>query len=250
MAASWYSTKVLRYAPIGYLPIWEASGLTIEDQSGNNFDGTAASVTLAQPGIGDGNTAGSFDGADSVIDWYSTGLRDAFSGAEGTLLVWAKVSGAGVWTDSTQRRIVSLAVDANNFVKILKSTANGRLTFVYEANNVTETVDYDTTSPLGFFMVALTWSVTGDAMIAYFNEATVGNSTGLDTWAGTLAAALTTIGATNTTPDNEWSGSIAHVALWDSALSAENLLDLHKFLGVHVSDANTYSPVKSRRITL
>ena len=99
-----YADKILGYSPIAYWPLWEADGSTAEDISGNGFDGAYVDVTLGADGIGDGRTCPLFDGAAGYMNAFSTGLRDAFNGAEGSFAIWAKVFNVGVWTDGNNNR--------------------------------------------------------------------------------------------------------------------------------------------------
>ena len=71
--------------------------------------------------------APAFDGTNSYVNIYSASLNTAFSGSAGTFLCWAKVSGAGVWTDAAWRNLITLRVDASNYVEIAKSSTNNRL---------------------------------------------------------------------------------------------------------------------------
>ena len=104
LAGGGYSDKVLGYSPIAYWPLWEASGATAEDISGNGFDGAYTGVTLGQEGIGDGNTCPLFDGANDYVDIYSAGFAGALMRLRVPLTGWMKVFNAGVWTDSEWQR--------------------------------------------------------------------------------------------------------------------------------------------------
>ena len=85
---------------LAYWPVWEASGAVADNIEGTAArDGAYTGVDLGQPGIGDGNTCPWWDGANDYCNIYSTSLRDAFNGAEGTIACWAKVNSAAVWTD-------------------------------------------------------------------------------------------------------------------------------------------------------
>jgi len=123
---------------------------------------------------------------------------------------------------------VNLEADTNNNIRMTKlNSPNNTLRFRRRAAGATaQTIDF-TLSDTVFVCVAMTWSDSGDALKAYFQGAQGGSTlTGLATWAGALAAATSVIGAQNTSAGNPWSGSVAHVALWDAALSAGEIAAL------------------------
>ena len=105
-----YSQKILNLGPIAYWPLNDASGTAaVELVAGMN--GTYSGVDLAQaqapfvaPLFGDGD----------FCNIYSAGLNalKAFF-TEGTVSIWAKVSGAGVWSDGVARRIFAV-ISASN----------------------------------------------------------------------------------------------------------------------------------------
>ena len=95
-----YARKVLaidRDNLIAYWRLSEASGSVAD-----NLEGTAArdagydaDVTLGQPGIGDGRTSVLFDlSADEFVDCFTTSFRDAWDGAEGSMIAWVAYDGA------------------------------------------------------------------------------------------------------------------------------------------------------------
>lgn len=225
-----YTNKVIALSPIGYWPMAEASGTTIIDESGNGRNGAykgTGEPLLGQPGIGDGRTAPLFDGTNDFANVFSASLQAAFNGAEGTLAIWFKVSAAGVWTDATTRRIMYFQADTNNRVRFEKSTTNNQIAFVYTAGATAKSVLWNNAGPLGWQQIAITWSKSADQMIAYQNGVQTGaTQTGLGVFAGSLAAATTEVGASDTSGSNPWSGYAAHAAVWSSALSAAQVATL------------------------
>jgi hypothetical protein len=223
-----YSERVLSYSPTAYWPLWEASGSAAACLINSEQNGAYTGVTLGQTGIGDGETCPLFDGANDYLDIYSLTLRAAFPGAEGTLLLWFKVANAGVWADSTNRRIVGIvAGNANNRVLVTKTSTNGRLAFAYSAGGTHETLNDDGHSETTWLPLALTWSKTADQFKVFISGSQVGSTqTGLGTWDGTLVEDDTLIGAAAKTPTTVFNGYIAHVALFGSALSPGAIADL------------------------
>lgn len=222
-----YTNKVVALSPIAYWPMAESSGSTALDASGNARNGAYTGVTLGQPGIGDGRTAAGFDGATSFNNIFSASLAGAFSGAAGTLALWAQVSGAGVWSDGTQRRFVRLNVDASNYVLIYRTAINNQIACEYSAGGTIKTRTISSISSTGWIHIAITWSASNDQVIAYLNGAQQGATlTGLGVFAGSLVSGSTVVGATTTVPALVWSGNLAHAAIFSSALSAAQVLSL------------------------
>lgn len=215
--------RLLRVAPaalLAYWPLDERAGTVAFDASGNARNGAYTNVALGASGIGDGRAAASFNGTTSYCNVYSASLAASFNGAEGTIALWAKVSAAGVWTEGALRRLIYLQADTNNRVILQRSTINGTIEGVLIAGGVGKTAVALTTSPAGFFHAAITWSKSADQLKAFVAGAQIGATlTGLGVFVGALAIATTCIGSVSTTPTTVWSGSIAHVALWNTALS-------------------------------
>jgi hypothetical protein len=233
LGAGAYAERVLGMEPanlIGYWPLWEASGTKAEDISGRGHHGVHTGVTLGQPGIGDGRTCPLFDGTNDFNNVYSAALAADFNGAEGTLLIWAKVANAGVWTDGVARVMAGIGVDGtDNFLRTSKDAANNSLSVYYEAGGTIDTVFKTGASAVGYMCLAMTWSKSGELLMSYYNGAAVdAGSATLGTWAGALASTRCVIGAATTTPALPWSGNLAHCALWSKALTAAQIAYLSK----------------------
>ena len=220
-----YTAKVDALSPIAHWPLAEASGTTALDASGNGRTGTYTAVVLGASGIGDGRTAATFDGTTSKANMIGASLAAAFSGAAGTLNLWASVSSAGVWSDATNRYAFELNVDAQNRLSILRSTSNGVMTLAYRAGNTNKQVNTAAQSSLAYLMYTISWSAAADQVKVYLQGAQIGTTqTGLGVWVGAPAVAV--CGAQTLTPAAVWSGNIAHVALWTTALSAAQIATL------------------------
>lgn len=137
------------------------------------------------------------------------------------------MSAAGVWTDATERRLVTLFADSSNLSYLRRTTTNNQLSWQYTAGGTSKTVTLTTAGPVGWQHIALTISKTADQMIAYINGAQTGaTQTGLGTWVGALSNTRTVLGASITTPLTVWSGYLAHAALWSTPLSAAQVAAL------------------------
>lgn len=219
-------TALQRSNLLAYWPIYEAGGTVVADVSGNSRNGTYNGVTLGQPGV-NGTTSGLWNGTSSLADVYSASLAAAFNGGECTISLWLKVSAVGVWSDATSRRLLTFQVDANNRFLLQKTATANVLNWFYVAGATTKQISKTTTAPTGWVHIALTVSKSGDALKAYYNGAQEGaTQTGLGTFAGSLPAGATVLGALSTTPGTSWSGYLAHVAVWNTPLSAAQIAEL------------------------
>lgn len=222
--AQTYTQKVQALSPIAYWPLNESAGPTIQDASGNGRNGTYTNVTLGATGIGDGNTAATYNGTTSKGDVFSASLAAAINGSEGTIMAWGIVNAAGVWTDGATRQLLEIGDGAGNRLTLQKTTTNNQLALNYRAGaaNAQTTITF---SGLAFFHLALTWSVAANQVKAYINGAQSGATL---TIPGAWGAAPTRafIGSRTTTPNDVWSGSLAHVAVWNTPLSAAQIANL------------------------
>ena len=211
---------------IAYWPMWEAAGAVADNYEGTAVrDGAYTGVTLGQPGIGDGNTCPFFDGANDMLDVYTTSFRDAFSGAAGTVAIWVQASVAE-WGDGTDRRIFNFYVDGNNRVYMQRVEPN-EVVITYEAGNVIETAIVTGFTTASFYHLAVTWDKAAEEVKLYKNGLQFGATMGtLGVWAGVLIITNTVIGAYNNTPGSIWNGKLAHCPVWTKALSPAQILSL------------------------
>jgi len=226
-----YADRVIATGPIGYWDQGEQAGTISFDISGHSplsqRDGAYTGPTLAQAGIGDGRTSALYDGATDYDNIYSASLAAAFNATEGTLLCWSRVANVGVWADATLRYIMRLAVDNNNVVAIERRANAGQLRWSYRAGSVTEEIALAGLVTIAWFSMALTWSVTGNQVIAYFNGLQTGVPQAIaGAWVGALNAGTTLIGAGTQVPANVWNGWLQHGIVWDRPLTPAEMLSL------------------------
>ena len=235
-----YWQRVVRTAPanlISYWPLWDASGTGVVNLASLRGMPAAvgipaaesSNVTLAQPGIGDGKTAMLFNGTSSYVNIYSAELASAFNGAEGTLLVWTKVTNADVWADGTVRRLATLSTDGQNHIHLYK-LATGELTFVRRGSNLNRYTSTAVHTAVGWLSIGCAWSIAGNYLLIYVNGVSAGSaSTCAGAWVGALAADTTVIGsAAVAIPERVWGGYSQHVALWNTPLSAAQIAYLSR----------------------
>ena len=226
-----YFSKVLNTAPdnlVGYWPQWELSGSTAQDLSSQKNNGAYTGVTLGQTGIGDGRTCPLFDGS-GINNVYSTALNADFSGTVGTAMIWLKVNDNSVWTDGATRRALIIYADPDNYFLIEKRNLDNRLRFLYSAGSTVDAVTVAGQTSTNFLLCTMTWDKAKEEVKMYIGASQVGGTqVDLGTWAGTLNGNLCVIGGTNIAPINPWSGYLAHIALWNTALTATQIEKLSK----------------------
>jgi len=221
-----YHEKVLAMQPIAYWPLWEASGTVAKCLVNTAQNGTYSSDVSTWPvgaGIGDGNTAPQFDGANDYINVFSAAFSAVFPGAVGSFAGWVRVANVGVWTDGTRRDSTILFDDANNYIILRRAVANNTYQYLYQAGGVLGIRSAAGLANTGWVHVAMTWSdgTSANEMKCYWNAVQQGATVGaLGNWAGGgLDPNQTLIGATTMVPANVWSGGQAHFSLFNRVLS-------------------------------
>ncbi len=230
-----YLEKVLSVEPSSLIGCWlqnERSGTISYDSSGQGNNGAYIGVALGQAGVpGMGMTSPFYDGVNDVNNIHSAGFVADFDGREGAFLIWDRMANAGVWTDATTRRMFMLYVDDNNFITIEKRNIDNTLRFNYTAGGVAKILSLELRPTLDDVPYGITWSLSDDE-VKFFNKGVQEGPTmtGLAAWVGALHANLTVIGATNKTPVNPFSGTIAPVISYDKALSYDQVACLSNHL--------------------
>jgi hypothetical protein len=214
---------------IAYWPMNETDGTTTVDRSGNGRNGSYTSVTLANADAPTklGGKAPKFDGTNSYCSIAGASLNAAFSPAEGSFSIWGKVTNESVWNMAILALMTSF-VDANNRVVLRKHAAAGSIGCVYSAGGTAEVIAKATTT-LAWFHIAMTWSVSEDKAILYFNGSPVSESSALGTWVGSTTVHL--IGAYSATPDLGWNGWLCHSMMLSKAASSSEITSIYN-LGV------------------
>lgn len=227
-----YHQYILSLDPIAYWIQDEKQGAVAHDmvtaRDAGAQNGAYTGVTLGQPGIGDGRTSPYYDGLNDYTDVFTAALAAAFNASAGTMHFWARVAGAGVWTDGIGRWLIRFSVNNNNRVEVLRTAGNNQLRFRYEANTVDNTL---LTVGLGgiidWFSAAITWDTVADEVRCYTQGIQFGATlNGLGGWLGAINLGL--IGALTAVPTFIWLGYLAHVALYGRALTPAQILRLYE----------------------
>lgn len=224
-----YGDLVLSTGPTALWMQNESSGLTAYCLTNPAMNGTYNGVTLANDNTGPfGTPAPWFDGATSFNNIYSAALAAAFSGLEGTAMIWGKVANVGVWTDTVLRSLLTLRVNVNNYVLIAKSNVNNTRDWYYRANAVSDLSTEAAVTSLDWACHFLTWSDSGDQALAYIDGAQNGVAMApIETWAGALVNGRTNIGADNTVgPANVFHGWEGPCGIWTRVLPLAEIASL------------------------
>jgi hypothetical protein len=174
-----------------------------------------------------------YDGGSTFTNIYSAELNSMFNPEKGSIVCYAKVANAGVWTDGSTRFAVELEADANNRIIINKQSTANDMALFYIAGGTTK-VRVINTNTLDFMMLVLTWDTVADEAIVYFNGVQQGAIlTGLGTWVGNLLSTKCVIGAENITPVNVWNGDISQtIKLYSEPLPASYVAELYRRSGI------------------
>lgn len=225
-----YTAKVARYGPIAHWVQGDAEGATaVEQVNSPAQDGTYTSVTLGQPGIGDGNTCPLFSGQPTFNHIYSAAFSSVFNGHAGTVLAWIKVYDSTVWTDGQDRYVFRIRGNgAGPNMVMLNKSASGNMIAYLRAGGVNKNKAIVTTTT-AFVPIVMAWNEADDVYRVYLDGAQVGGDiTGLGTWGGTALVSTETAISTSYIVDGRspWHGWIAHLAVWDFALTPVQVADL------------------------
>lgn len=137
----------------------EPSGTVMLDSSGNARHGVYSGTT---PGILNTATQTQSRRFDSLTDgarWHSASLEAAWSWSAYTLLAYARVNSAGVWSDGTTRHIIRVVNTGLGIIsQIKKHTTASQIQWECNVNGSNTNVTLSLGGTLGWFAVALTFS--------------------------------------------------------------------------------------------
>jgi hypothetical protein len=183
-------------------------------------------VTLGSASGGHLTNAYTFDGTNDNVNIYTSDLNSTLNPDEGTLVTWAKVTNAGVWTDATNRWLVRLFTDNNNRIDLYKTSTSNIMNLETSFGGVGKTISISNSST-GWIEIVATWSKSANQLKLYINGSQVGSTlTGLGTWTGNFSSTNVSIGSSGagSTP---WSGLINDVRLYTRALSSDEIADMY-----------------------
>lgn len=206
---------------IAYWPLWEGNGATLaKDRGANTLDGTPTGHTWGAAGIGDGMTGIDLSGAGSQIDIFSSALAALYNGQEFTASFWANSDN---WqaSRSEQFQLIALRATTTNRLTVFHNNANFGIGLTN--NGVSRTHFMSTVGWSGYRHFCFSASLSGNFFRGYMDGVALWTTP--KTYPSTWTAALTS-GMFGNDPDAQvrnFDGKMAHVTLWDSALSAEEI---------------------------
>lgn len=202
--------RALGSSLVGYWPLWEPSGATARDYSGNGrnaaYNGT---YTLNQTGIGDGKASTLFvAGVTSGVNVAAAAA--AYNLAEGAVAFWMAAGVAGLYADAGAYYTCTLSTDFTNGIIGRKFGANA-LTFYRRAGGALPTATIDPPTTARWVHLTFVWSVAAAKVWAYVNGTKIVPVSGvLNALAGPTHAAASMFGANSTAAVNGWAGRMAH----------------------------------------
>jgi len=194
---------------IGYWQLAEASGAAI-DSSPTVSNGTHTSVTLGQPGIGDGQTSGTYTSAPvSFTSLFSTKLLAAFNPSEISMGCWVKVTDPAFWSATTNPILMRFGNSIGSEVIDIIKQGSGQLVGRYfSAGNTSAGSPINTLNGTNWFHVALSFSVSNNRIRFYLNGALLQEGIATTPMVTPINTAQCHVGATGAT--STWQGSVAH----------------------------------------
>ncbi len=226
-----YLQKLLTIQSANLIALWpmsEKSGSVAVDESPEGNDGAYTGVTLNNSTFKNGRPVGLWDGVNDFNNIHSAGFDADFDGDAGTAAIWIKVSGVGVWSDSAVRNPMRLGTgDDLGQIVIVKNDAVGTFQLHRIAGGSTKNVNVGGLTSTDWIHFALTWDTVADELKVYKDGAQQGaTQTGLGAFAGALAGGKTLVGAAIATPVQVWDGFLAYAAVWKTALTPAEVLEV------------------------
>jgi len=210
---------------IGCWPLNEGFGTLVDDKSSQENNGTYIAGLTWSTGIGDGNLAPVFPGTSRPCNLFTAALASDFSGAEGTLITWIKITDAATWTDGTNDIFALLRVNDSNYIRVMKTSLNA-IEMTYIGGGTVDQINILTpSSAIGsaWAQIAVTWSASNNRIRIYLNGQLSETGGMLGTFTGTMTAARL---GSNYTDDLHWKGQQAQTGLWTIELTATEIRNL------------------------
>ena len=219
-----YRNRVLATNPLRYNPLSEGSGTTIIDYSGNGYTGTYSGIAWTPDFFPLRDAVPFWDGANDKGNLYSSTFATDFNLDEGCILLWVKPNSTSVWTDATNRYFLSLEMNANNALRLYKTSTNGFLRTDRRAGGVYHNADISGVSDPYWHSYLLSWSVAANQLKVYRDGIQIGTTkTGLIASTGSgLGVAYCGLGSQRTDfVTGVWHGYLSHLVFWDTPATAD-----------------------------
>lgn len=160
-----------------------------------------------------------FDGVDDYV--AINGISSVIDTDLGSISLWAKID-----TTTSSGHCFNSFIDSNNNLKFFYHAGDNEFRFTYRGGgsskviNITDAIEGDGK----WHHLLATWDKTGDAISIYLDGALKDSTGSLPTISGTVAAA--SIG-NNAEGGAYFLGNIDEVSLWNSELTAAQVLDIY-----------------------
>jgi len=201
----------------------------------NPLNGAITGATVGQAADGKLGYSYLFDGSTDYVNIYSAALNAAIA-STGTIVIFSKVTNAGVLTDGASRNLFVVGAGGTDFLGVVKHVTNNTLrvtvktqnnfqgpTFAFSSTSVTMFVlTYEYTNPnteYQFFINATLQAAITPTVGEFLNGAVL-SSTGC------------VIGALSTSPTNLYSGFESHCGLWNRVLSQSEITAIYAKAGI------------------
>jgi hypothetical protein len=213
-----YEDEVLADNPVAYYPMDETSGSTLNDKSGNGYDGTMYnSPSLDQPGFNRRTRSIFFNGSDQRVDVYT----EAVSSKPETIEAWARHTG-----DQSVSGSSSIVNDReDNGVQLTLGYNRDGWQFAWEGEDDGYESIFDGSSFTQDEWAHLVATHDGSTARLYVDGTEVASYTGKDFTP--RSSGECTIAASDNYPPSErlFNGYISGVAIYDYELSASRIQD-------------------------
>jgi hypothetical protein len=222
-----YNCRIIATAPLVYFPMDEVSGSVAKNWGslGIAANGSYTGADLHSAPGPKGSGAPFFDGVNDFGSMYSAAFCTAFDaiGGECSIGCWCKVYGAAAWTESVEKEVMRISSGVP-YSRVLYQRINSGndLQTRWDGGGVL-LAKTASDKPLDWFHILMTVSLSADAMRFYVNGVQSGTTgTGVQAWDGsTNGAAIAS--CAHASPSLPWHGWLAHLAIWNRALSADEI---------------------------
>jgi len=208
---------------IRHFDLTDRSGTAAVDRSPVGTNGTYTNSPTLSSIVGpDGKRAPLFDGVDQHI--VLGDLSPLANSLDLFVIIWAKVSGSGVWTDGANREMVFLKSDSTNRIEMLKASTDNLLRMFIRAGGSNNTLDISSVTTTDWFSIGIEFS--GTTHEVFFNgvsQGTINSSawTGSGSWDGGWISR-------SDTNSKFWDGYLSNAIISDTALSPAAMIVLGK----------------------
>jgi hypothetical protein len=228
------------YIPTDGLVAWYPFNGNANDESGNGNNGTVNGATLTTDKDGNENSAYSFDGVDDKISIAnSDGFNDL---TELTISVWVNFSSLPNWKNSDGGRSI--------ITKLIPAEANINLSFALYTEhdedalrfdfNTSESSSNNRITPFSNYLTENTWynlifTYDGEYGRTLWDGEIVSESSSINGQIRNTLSELN-IGGSFRSKNKSFDGQIDDVAIWNRALSNDEIIALHNETNQQLSD--------------